>query len=75
MNRTQNCICNPNYKFFKQTKKTRYNKCWSSKYETQIGKSTSLVNDVEGAVDDVVEFESVICIREALEIKGVVLDK
>ena len=36
---------------------------------------TSVVDDVQRAVDDVVEFESVICIREALEIKGVVLDK
>lgn len=36
-------------------------------------KETSLVDDVQRAVDDVVEFEGVICIREALEVERVVL--
>ena len=35
--------------------------------------ATSLVDDVEGAVDDVVELEGVVRLREALQVQRVVL--
>jgi hypothetical protein len=36
---------------------------------------TSLVDDVEGAVDDVVELEGVVRLREALQVQRVVLHR
>ena len=35
--------------------------------------ATSLVDDVEGAVDDVVELEGVVRLREALQVQRIVL--
>ena len=36
---------------------------------------TSLVDDVQGAVDDVVELEGVVRLREALQVQRVVLQR
>lgn len=38
-----------------------------------MDKRTSLFDDIEGAMNDVVEFECIVSIREALYVKRIVL--
>lgn len=83
MQRTQNCIGNSKFKVFKKkqiwvSSKTllpgaRIDVIYVNVRETQIRIFTSLIDDVERAVDDVVELEGIIGVSETLYVERVVL--